>query len=318
MEIGLREFRLQHTDGLNGHERPRVADDAEGREVVIIQGGESYDALQDGRNREEGRDFLGLDECEERFGLCFCGDDDRRALRGGGGQGAVEGRAVEHRVDQQMDVRRQETLCGDGGHHIENQIAMTHDGSFRGGRRSGRVHDDARVFGSDFDGCERVAIIEKCLEWNDLRRVFNGDDWKVRPLRRGCEGFFVCIVLDDEGVGFDSVENRHERFGLEPWIDGHDDATDFDERPIDEIIFEGVRQADGDEWSRRFRDGLKPCGELLTEFIRLGVCEPFVQADGGELVGGRLKGMVPEFTCCFEIVCEHFCTFLLAICDVGW
>ena len=117
--------------------------------------------MQNGRNREEGRDFLRLDELEKRFGLCFGGDDDGRALRGGGGQGAVERCAMEHRIDEQMDVRRDEALRGDGRHHVENQITMTHDGAFRGGCRSGRVHDDAWVFGSDFDRREGVALFEK-------------------------------------------------------------------------------------------------------------------------------------------------------------
>ena len=257
-------------------------------------------------DRQEGRDLLRLDELEERFRLCFGGDDDGRALRGGGGQGAVKRRAVEHRIDEQMDVRRDEALRGDGGHHVENQIAMAHDGAFRGGCRSGRVHDDARVLGGDIDRVESVALFEKRLERNELRRVFNGDDGEVIPSVDSGEGLFVVFVLDNQGVWFDGVENRHEGIGLEPWVDRHDDAADFDERPIDEIVFEGVRQADGDGRTVGFRGFLQSCGEFFTERVRFGVGEPFVKADGCELVRGGLEGVVPEFTGGFEIVGKHF------------
>ena len=303
VEIGLREFRLQHADGLDGHEGARVADDAEGGEVVVVQRGESDDALQDRGDRQEGRDLLRLDELEERFGLRFGGDDDGRALRGGGGEGAVKRRAVEHRIDEQMDVRRDEALRGDGGHHVENQIAMAHDGAFWGGCRSGRVHDDARVLGGDFDRVESVALFEKRLERNELRRVFNGDDGEVRPPVDGGEGLLVVCILDD--VWFDGVENRHEGIGLEPRINGHDNAADFDERPIDEIVFKRIRQTDGDGWPCGFRGFLQSCGEFFAERVRFGVGEPFVKADGCKLVRGGLEGVVPEFTGGFEIVGKH-------------
>ena len=74
----------------------------------------------------------------------------------------------------------------------------------------------------------------------------------------------------------DGVENGRERVRLEPWVDGHDDAADFDERPIDEIVFEGVRQADGDGRSRGFRCFLQAGGEFLAKRVRFGIREPFV------------------------------------------
>ena len=139
-----------------------------------------------------------------------------------------------------------------------------------------------------------------------MRRVFNSDDGKICPSVDGGESLFVVFVLDDQRVWLDGVENRHEGIGLEPWIDGHDDAADFDERPIDEIVFERVRQANGDGWPSGFRDGLQAGGEFLAKRVCFGIREPFVKADGGKLVRGGLEGVVPEFTSVFKIVCEHF------------
>ena len=74
---------------------------------------------------------------------------------------------------------------------------MTHDGAFWSGRRSRRVHDDAWIFRSDFDRRESVALFKKRLERNETFRFFNGDDWKIRPLFRSGEGFFIRFILND-------------------------------------------------------------------------------------------------------------------------